>query len=153
VPTDSESESYLKNTTAQGDITELQVATALVRQGRKLLRPLSSAMRYDLLIDQEDGTFTRVQCKTGILRNGCVVFRLYSVSGHNTRTNRYFGQVDAYGVFCPGTGTVYLIPVAELGQCGTIASLRVLPARNGQRIGVRPAQSFEIGRAVGDATP
>ena len=85
----------MKNTTAQGDVTEWQVAAALVRRGKRLLRPLSSATRYDLLIDEEDGTFTRVQCKTGVLRNGCVVFRLYSVSGHDTRSKGYVGLVDA----------------------------------------------------------
>jgi len=138
----------MRNTTAQGDITEWQVAAALVRQGKKLLRPLSSAMRYDLLIDQEDGTFMRVQCKTGILRKGCVVFRLYSVSGHDTRSKRYVGQVDAYGVFCPGTSLIYLIPVAALGHCGTVASIRVSPTLNGQRLGVRHARSFEVGAAV-----
>jgi len=136
----------VKNTTAQGDITEWQVAAALLRQGRKLLRPLSSATRYDLLIDREDGTFTRVQCKTGVLRHGCIVFRLYSVSGHDTRSKHYAGQVDAFGVFCPAIGTTYLIPVDALGQCGTTGSLRVAPARNGQRQGIRLASDFVIGQ-------
>ena len=48
----------VKDTTSRGDIAEMQVAAALVRAGKKLLRPLSSATRYDLLIDNEDGTFT-----------------------------------------------------------------------------------------------
>ncbi len=121
------------------------MAAALIRQGKRLLRPLSSATRYDLLIDEEDGAFTRVQCKTGVLRHGCVVFRLYSVSGHDTPSKGYVGQVDAYGVFCPANGITYLIPVAALGRCGTTASLRVAPPRNGQRNGVRHAQAFEIG--------
>ena len=42
-------------TTGRGDETELAVALALVRAGKKLLRPLSSATRYDLLVDNEDG--------------------------------------------------------------------------------------------------
>ena len=134
----------LKNTTARGDITEWQVAAALVRQGKKLLRPLSSATRYDLLIDHEDGTFTRVQCKTGVLRNGCVLFRLYSISGHDTRAKRYAGQVDAFGVFCPATNATYLIPIEALGTCGSVASLRVSPTRNGQQRGVRHADTYEI---------
>ena len=75
----------MKDTTSRGDIAELQIAAALVRHGKRLLRPLSSASRYDLLIDNENGTFTRVQCKSGVLRNGCVLFRVYSMSGHETR--------------------------------------------------------------------
>jgi hypothetical protein len=93
----------MRDTTSRGDITEFEIATALLRQGRKLLRPLSSACRYDLLIDNEDGTFTRIQCKTGILREGRVEFRLYSISGHRPEAIAYSGQVDAFGVYCPQT--------------------------------------------------
>lgn len=136
----------MRDTTATGDVAEWQVAAALVRQGRKLLRPLSSATRYDFLIDHEDGTFTRVQCKSGVLRNGCVVFRMYSVSGHNTRSRGYSGQVDAFGVFCHATNAAYLVPIKALGDCGNMASLRVAPTRNGQTLGVRDAATFELGR-------
>jgi len=49
----------VKDTTSRGDIAELQIAAALVRHGKRLLRPLSSASRYDLLIDYDNGTITR----------------------------------------------------------------------------------------------
>lgn len=104
----------MKNTTRRGDITEFEVMTALARQGRTLLRPVSSATRYDVLIDNEDGTFTRVQCKTGRLRDGRVVFGTCSISGHNTRHNGYHGQIDAFGVHCPQTGETYLVPIAGI---------------------------------------
>jgi PD-(D/E)XK nuclease superfamily protein len=74
----------VRDTSAQGDLTEVEVTLALMRDGRRVFRPLSSASRYDLLLDNGDGTFTRVQCKTGVLRRGAVVFRLYSVSGHRS---------------------------------------------------------------------
>lgn len=134
----------MRNTTRIGDITEMAVAAALVRQGRKLLRPISSATRYDLLIDNEDGSFVRVQCKTGRLRDGRVEFRLYSVSGHNTKAVGYVGQVDAYGVYCPQTATTYLVPVTAIGACGALATLRVADARNGQTRGVRLAAEYAI---------
>src|SRR5207244_2576865 len=132
------------NTTALGDLTELEVATALARVGKRLLKPLSASTRYDLLVDNEDGTFTRVQCKTGILREGRVTFRLYSISGHNTEPVHYRGQVEAFGVFCPQTGNSYLVPVAAIESCGTIAALRVEAARNGQQRGIRSADEFVI---------
>ena len=125
-------------------MTEWQVAAALVRRGLKLLRPLSSATRYDLLIDHEDGTFTRVQCKTGALRKGCVIFRLYSVSGHSVVAKRYAGQVDAFGVYCPDTNVTYLVPTGALVDCSNVASLRLTPARNGQRKRTRDAAEFVI---------
>ena len=134
----------MKDTTTIGDVTEMEVATALVRRGRKLLRPISAAARYDLVIDNEDGTFLRVQCKTGRLREGRVEFRLYSVSGHRTKGVGYQGQVDAFGVYCPQTDTIYLVPVTAISTCGAIATLRVDPARNGQTSGVRLAAEFTI---------
>ncbi len=93
------------------------MAAALIRQGKRLLRPLSSATRYDLLIDEEDGTFTRVQCKTGVLRHGCVVFRLYSVSGHDTPSKGYVGQVDAASP--PHSGSLHLATDSETEESRT----------------------------------
>lgn len=134
----------MKDTTGMGDITEWQVAAALLRRGMKLLRPLSSSSRYDFLIEHDNGRFTRVQCKTGRLKKGCVMVRMYSVSGHNTVPKRYGGQVDAFGVFCPDTNTTYLVPMDALNGCGNVAALRVSPARNGQRKRIRDAADFVI---------
>lgn len=134
----------MRDTTAQGDVTETQVAAALVLRGLKVLRPLSSATRYDLLIDHDDGRFTRVQCKTGVLRHGCVQFRMYSMSGHDKRAKPYAGQVDAYGVYCPETRHSYLVPITALSDCRLFATLRVDPTRNGQRLRSRSAHEFII---------
>jgi len=139
-----EPEGTVRDTTSRGDIAEFQVVAALIRQGRRLLRPLSLASRYDLLIDNADGTFTRIQCKSGVLRNGCVLFRLYSVSGHDTRAKPYDGQVDAFGVYCADTSATYLVPVEAIAGCGQMAALRVEPTRNGQRRGIRSAAEFVI---------
>ncbi len=128
----------------RGDETELAVALAPVRAGRKLLRPLSSATRYDLLIDNEDGTYTRIQSKTGSIHDSCLRFRAYSVSGHNTTGKRYHGQIDVFGVYCPETGRTYLVPIAALTAGATIVSLRLAPARNGQKRGIRLARPFEL---------
>ncbi len=134
----------MKDTTSRGDIAELQIAAALVRHGKRLLRPLSSASRYNLLIDNDNGTFTRVQCKSGVLRNGCVLFRVYSVSGHDTRAKGYHGQVDAFGVYCPDTNDSYLVPIEAIATCEHVVALRIEPTRNGQRRGVRSAAEFVI---------
>lgn len=134
----------VKDTTSQGDITETQVAAALVRRGLRVLRPISSATRYDLLIDHDDGRFIRVQCKTGVLRQGCVLFRLYSISGHDTRTKHYAGQVDAFGIYCPQIHRSYLVPMAAIADCRYFATLRVEPSKNGQRLRTRSAEEFAI---------
>lgn len=134
----------MRDTTTRGDLAEIEVAAALMRTGRRVLRPLSNGLRYDLLIDNNGGTYTRVQCKSGILKNGGVVFRVYSVSGHRVRAVSYHGQVDAFGVYCQQTGAAYLVPMTDIASCNTMVSLRVAPARNSQVRGVHLAQDYVI---------
>jgi len=56
-----------------GDRTTLAVMLALSRAGFTLLVPFGENTRYDLVID--DGLqLSRVQCKTGRLRNGAILF-------------------------------------------------------------------------------
>lgn len=131
-----------RDTTGRGDLTEMEVATALMRAGRKVLRPISAGLRYDLVIDHEDGTFSRVQCKTGILHDGCVEFRLYIADARRPNGVDYRGQVEAFGVFAPQIGRAYLVPIGVLGE--RVARLRLDPPRNGQTQGVRYADAFEI---------
>src|SRR5215211_6957979 len=82
----------------------------------------------------------RVQCKTGRLRGGSVVFRACSSYGHHrnplTARRDYQGQVDAFAVYCPETAGVYLVPIADL-SVHVEATLRVDPPRNGQRKRIR----------------
>lgn len=134
-----------RNTTASGDVAELEIAAALARDGRKLLRPMSSASRYDLVVDNDDGTFTRIQCKTARTIGGRLEFRLYSISGHTPLKKGYSGQVDAFGVYCRESRRTFLVPVGAIDRCATTACLRVEPPRNGQRRGIRAAVDFEIG--------
>lgn len=136
----------MRDTSGRGDLTEAEVTAALLRAGRRVLRPLSSASRYDLVVENEDGTFSRVQCKTGVLKNGAVVFRVYSVSGHRTAGVPYGGQVDAFGVFCAQTNAAYLVPITAVARHRVMASLRVAPPRNGQKFAIRNAEDFRIGR-------
>ena len=116
---------------------------ALMRSGRKVLRPLSTGLRYDLVID-EGSRFVRVQCKTGLLRSGAIQFRLYSINVSRRFVARgYRGEVDAFGVYCPQTDRCYLVPMSALERNGAFASLRVAQPRNGQAV-VRAAKDFEI---------
>ena len=132
-----------KNTTARGELSEWEIALALARTGKNVLRPLSAGLRYDLAIDNGDGSITRVQCKTGILRNGVILFRTYNADGRRPHGVRYFGQVDAFGVYCPQMRRAYLVPLSALATSGT-AYLRVGSPRNGQARRIRYASTFEI---------
>lgn len=132
-----------KDTTARGDITELEIALALMRAGRRVLRPISAGLRYDLVID-DNGTFTRIQCKTGRLRAGVISFRLAMSDARRPHGVPYHGEIEAFGVHCPEVGRSYLVPMTVLGKMRNVACLRVTPARNGQTKGVREAIHYEI---------
>ena len=134
----------LKDTTGRGDLTEMEIAAALMRAGRRVLRPISAGLRYDLLIENLDGTFERVQCKTGILKEGVIVFRIRNTDGRRPNGVSYRGQVESFGVFCPQNRRAYLVPIAALATSDSTARLRLSAARNGQRRGIRLAQDYEI---------
>jgi PD-(D/E)XK endonuclease len=134
----------VKDTTGRGDLTEIHVAAALMRAGRRVLRPVSGGLRYDLLVDNVDGTYWRVQCKTGLLKDGYIVFRLRNSDARRPNGVSYRGQIECFGVFCPENGRTYLVPMTALTTSDSTARLRLRPARNGQQLGVRLASEFEI---------
>src|SRR5262249_3137074 len=106
--------------------------------------------RADLVIDDSQ-RLLRVQCKTGRLRNGAVVFATASTYGNhrNPQTARrpYSGQADLFAVSCPETSGVYLIPIADVPTVAA-ATLRVARSRNNQHRSVRLAARYEIGRVA-----
>ena len=121
---------------------------AFVDAGLEVSIPFGENCRYDLVLD--DGSqLSRVQCKTGRLRDGTVRFSTASTYGHHPsprETRRHYaGQIDAFAVYCPETEGVYLVPIDEIGARSG-AYLRVTRPRNGQRERIRFASDFEIAR-------
>ncbi len=131
---------------AIGDRSTLAVMLALHRAGYTILVPFGENCRYDLVID-ESGRFQRVQCKTGRLRGGAVRFAACSSYAHhpNPKLIRrdYVTEIDSFGVYCPETGGVYLVPIAEAAVRRQVA-LRVEPSRNGQSRKIRLAEQYEV---------
>lgn len=80
-----------------------------------VFKPVGEGYRYDLLIDNCDGTFTRVQCKTAReSRNGTIIFATGSRGGHNKAKNKnYVGQADIFLVYASIVDKIYSIPVLE----------------------------------------
>ena len=120
---------------------------ALHEAGYGLLVPFGENTRYDLVID--DGVrLARVQCKTGRLRNGSVLFNSCSSYAHhpNPRVVKrdYQGQIDYFAVFCPENRQSYLVPIADVTTRYS-AGLRISPPRNNQRAGVRFVADYELG--------
>ena len=83
----------------------------------------------------------RVQCKTAVFRNGCVIFNTRSL-GRDGEQHHYHGEADLFGVYCPELGTVYLVPVEDMGRGK--GSLRVDPPKNNQISGVLLAKDYLV---------
>jgi len=131
-----------------GDKTTLAVMLALRAHNLAVLVPFGENTRYDLVIDDGE-SLLKVQCKTGRLRRGAVIWSMCSNYGHhaNPRAVRrdYAGEVDFFAVYCPETSGVYLIPMEHLA-IRTRGALRVDAPQNNQRRRIRYAAQYEIGR-------
>jgi PD-(D/E)XK nuclease superfamily protein len=126
-----------------GQRTEAIILAEFVRRGYRVLVPFGVNHRYDLVLDLGD-RFLRVQCKTGRLKNGCVLF-----SARSVRSNRrailersYVGEANVFAVYCPDTDRVYAVPVENTLR--TLGTLRVDPPANHQAKGIRWAADFEL---------
>ena len=123
---------------------------ALREVGFAVLVPFGENTRYDLVID--DGVkLAKVQCKTGRLRKGAVIWSMCSNYGHHSNPRLvqrdYQGEVDYFAVFCPETRGVYLIPMNDLPMRRQ-GNLRVVPTKNNQKKLIRDARLYEIGRVT-----
>lgn len=128
------------NTAQRGDQAKANIIAALLGAGCSILLPFSEAARYDLVIEDEAGRFSRVQCKSGWIKGGVILFHARS-----TRDNRdYRGAAEYFGVHCRETGKSYLVPVEAVGRA--TGTLRLDPPRNNQSKLVRMADDFEIKR-------
>ncbi len=131
-----------------GDQTEAMVIARLVQAGKCVLLPFGENQRYDILIDEGE-PFVRIQCKTGRLRDGVINFPTCSSSYHHPNNrgtvhyrHTYAGQADMFGVYCPETDRVYLVPVGDVREFQ--ASLRLTPTKNNQSKRVRWARDYEL---------
>ena len=132
-----------------GERSEAHVLAALVDAGYTVWLPWGEHHRADFIIESDDGTLQKVQVKTGRLRNGAIAFATCSSTYHHPSNqgtkvyaHDYRGQVDLFGVYCPETRGVYLVPVDEVGS--RAAHLRTRATKNAQRVGIRWASTYCI---------
>lgn len=128
-------------TVARGISGEAAVLSGFVTAGFTVLLPFGEGQPYDLVVDVH-GVFVRVQCKTAWPEAGCLLFNAYGTD-HGRGQTSYVGRADLFGVYFPVSAGVYLVPVADVRSAGR---LRLEPARNNQKRGVRLAEQYEIGR-------
>jgi hypothetical protein len=135
-------------TALKGNRTEAEVLRALVERDYAVLMPFGEGHPYDLVVQISGEVFLRVQCKTARVQNGCLRFNSRSTD-HGHGPGSYVGLADIFGVYCPQTLSVYLVPVLDVPRFEVF--LRLEPARNNQRRRIRLASEYEIDRWTAEA--
>jgi PD-(D/E)XK endonuclease len=131
-------------TATRGNAAEARVLAEFVGRGFDVLTPFGGGQPYDLAVHIAGMTFLRVQCKTGwLIGRECPAFHCRSTD-HGRGRIPYDGLADLFAVHLPPTDAIYLIPVDAVP--GHLGRLRLEPAKNNQRRGVRFAADFEIER-------
>jgi hypothetical protein len=129
----------------KGDTAELAVALDLRKRGYLVSFPYGEDSDYDLVVDR-DGVLERVQVKY-TSSDGQVILvrcRSYSLTKGKIKSTKYYtaATVDWIAVFDATTDRCYYVPAVLLGSGMNVLSLRLTPARNNQRLGVRMAADF-----------
>jgi len=130
---------------AKGARSEATILAALVAAGKTVLVPWGGHHRYDFVLDEGDGRFLRVQCKTAVLRHGALCFRTASADRRRPMGDPYIGQVDAFAVYSPELDASFLIPIEEL-RARQVAALRVRAPASSQKAGIRWAERYALRR-------
>lgn len=134
------------NTKHKGDIAELKIATLLVKLGFQVLFPYGDRARYDI-VAEKDNIFYRIQCKSAIIKNGCIMCRIANKTTENGLPiiKHYIDQIDFFGIYCSEIDQCYMIPIEDVNDMkGSIVYLRIIPTKNNQEANVRWAKNYEI---------
>ncbi|HEX6015484.1 MAG TPA: group I intron-associated PD-(D/E)XK endonuclease [Geminicoccaceae bacterium] len=130
---------------AKGDLAEVMIAADLIRRGYKVAIPYGEDWDYDLIVCREE-RLERVQCKY-TRSDGCVMTirpRSHSLTNGRVRaTKRYTASmIEWLAVYDATTERCYYVPAAELGDGMNMMHIRLTPARNNQRQGIRLAEDY-----------
>ena len=138
------------NHKAIGEQSEAIITAKLLEAGYSVLMPFGDNRRYDLVIEDADGKFGRIRCKTGWLENDGDYIEFATASKYyHTRAGRtdhgrrdYRGQIDYFAVYCPETRKAYFVPIDHVGNNNAL--LRLEPTKNNQKKNVRWAEDYQL---------
>ncbi|SRR6266581_2555119 len=136
-----------RHTQKTGDISESAVVTRLLQCGYGVLMPYGQLHRYDLVIEDADGKFWRVQVKTGWLNEDQSIIKFATASSMNYTVKHkgwrsYKGQCEYFAVYVEDLNKVYFIPIDDVGA--SQATLRLTASKNNQEKLVRWAKDYEL---------
>jgi PD-(D/E)XK endonuclease len=141
-----------RHTKSIGEYSEVVIAERLLRGGYNVLTPYGDSLRYDLVIEDADGGFWRVQCKTAWIdkRTGEDVVKFATSSSHyhyrggiyDHGRRGYQGQIDYFAVYSPDLDKVYLVPIDHAGSSDM--SLRLAMPKGRNQHGIKMAEDYEL---------
>jgi len=135
---------------AIGAESEAVIAASLIQAGYTVLTPNGYMHRYDLVIEDANGEFWKIQCKTAWLSKDRATLRFNGYSllmkGQKGRLESkrmgYENDVDYFAVYSPDTRKVYILPITHVKN--TENCLRLIPTGNNQEKNVRYAAEYEL---------
>jgi hypothetical protein len=104
------------NTKDIGDKSVSKVIAMLLESDCSALIPFGDNKRYDLAVDFK-GKFIRIQIKTGYMKNGCIVTKLYStykIKGKNIRRRYSYNEIDCFIIFSPEMQKFYKLNIKDV---------------------------------------
>ena len=134
------------NPSQQGAIAEAAIALEAIKLGIPVLRPVAEGGRYDLVFDLH-GRLMRVQCKWANRQGNVINVRIRTnrrCNGGFVTTTYTADEIDAVAAYCPDVERCYLLPISLVaGRTGLY--LRLERTRNNQKLGVKYAETYELG--------
>jgi hypothetical protein len=140
-------------TNQKGAIAEMEIATAAMRLGIPVSRPLNDE-RYDFVFELSSG-LVRVQCKWAVKDDEVVIIRCRRCRRGPEGLIRHAykpGEIDAIAAYCPDTDACYFLP-AMMSVNRAAVQLRLAPTRNNQSRLINWARDYEFGARLSDLGP
>ncbi len=140
-----------QTTNEKGAIAEMEIATAAMRLGVTVLRPMAEHGRYDLAFEIGPRVL-RVQCKWAALaRDGSFVSIRWC--GSRLTPNGYvlspYGvdEIDLLAAYCGDLDRAFLLPTSLVAERRAM-HLRLSAPRNAQRACINLASDYDFAGAV-----
>lgn len=130
------------HTKTKGDLGVLKAQLDLYKKGYMILIPQTEHAPFDLVAYKND-KFLRVQVKYRAAKGGSIQVNFHTcwTDKHGTHTKDYDkSEIDLMCVYCPDTDKCYYI---NPNECSKNFSIRLLPSKNNQKVGVNLAKNYE----------
>jgi hypothetical protein len=135
-----------RDTNMTGTLSEIKIIARLLDLGYSVFTPYGSGQRSDLIIEDAENVFWRLQCKSARLVDNDTVLQFdaanHNVTGKNQQKRHYRDDCDFFALYNEKLNKVYLIPISEVGA--TKAHLRLTHPKNKNQYGYRMASNYEL---------